>query len=60
MFARHPSRPFATVAVEGSFGIMTARALLPGAVPYPNILRPRPQHPRQRHPRIGPVPHQRL
>ena len=27
---------------------------------HPNVLRRHSQHPRQRHPRIGPVPHQRL
>jgi hypothetical protein len=39
---------------------MTARALLLGAVPHPDVIRGHPQHPRERHPRIGPVPHQRL
>jgi hypothetical protein len=45
---------------NGRFGIMTARALLPGAVPHPNVPGARPQHPRERHPRIGPVPYQGL
>jgi hypothetical protein len=31
-----------------------------GAVPHPNIPRRHPHHLCQRHPRIGPVPHQRL
>ena len=31
-----------------------------GAVPHPNVLSPNPQHPRERLPRIGPMPHQRL
>jgi hypothetical protein len=48
-----------TVAVEGRFGIMTARALLLGAVSHPNIPGAHPQHPSERLPWIGPVPHQR-
>ena len=45
---------------NGRFGIMTARALLLGAVPYPNILRRHPQHPRQRRTCVRAVPHQRF
>ena len=30
-----------------------------GAVPDPNVPSAHPQHPRERHPRISPVPHQR-
>jgi hypothetical protein len=45
---------------NGRFGIMTARALLLGGVPHPNVLGSHPQDLRQRHPRIGAVPRQGL
>jgi len=56
MSAHHPSRPFATVAVEGSFGVRRRQSLrLLGAVPHLNVLHRHAQHPRLRHPRIGPM-----
>ena len=44
----------------GRFGIMTARVRLLGAVPHSNVPSAHPQHPRERHPRIGSVPYQGL
>ncbi len=45
---------------NGRFGIMTARALLLGAVPHPNMPGAHPQHPRERRSRIGPMSHEGL
>ena len=55
--AIHPSRPFATVAVEDGFGVRRREGLrLLGAVPHPSpeCPRPAPPHPRERQSRIGP------
>ena len=41
-------------------GQAPAELRLLGAVPHPNVLGRQPQHLRDRRPRIGPVPHQRL
>jgi hypothetical protein len=58
--AIHPLETLVFGDRNGRFGIMTARALLLGTVPHPNVLGAHPQHPRERLPRVGPVPHQRL
>jgi hypothetical protein len=59
MVGSPPSRDARLGDRNGRFGIMTARALLLGTVPHPNVPGAHPQHLRQRLPRIGPVPHQR-
>jgi hypothetical protein len=54
-----PSRPFATVAMEGSFGIRAGRASPTRGGPSPKYSQRTPPAPRQRQPRVGPTPHQR-
>ena len=49
--AHHPSGPFATVAVEGGFGVRRRQSFAySGAVPHPDVLGRHPQHPRERPP----------